>query len=111
MANALNCCVAPTSMEGLADTTLIVVTAGGGGGGGGAVTVSETAAFTPLALAVICAEPAAMPEAIPSVSPSELIAVTDATFRLELDQAKVTPDIALPYWSYPAALNSCVLPA
>ena len=45
--------------------TLIVVTAGGGGGGGGAVTVSETVAFTPFALAVICVDPPARPVATP----------------------------------------------
>ena len=57
-------------MVPFAEVTLIVVTVGGGGGGGGAVTVSETPALTPFALAVICVEPAAMPVATPSSLPA-----------------------------------------
>jgi hypothetical protein len=98
-------------MEAFADVTLIEVTTGGGGGGGGAVTLSETVALTFWALAVIWVEPAAIAVATPSFLPSELTAVTEAAFGLELDHVNTIPDIALPYWSNPTAPNSWVLPA
>ena len=84
-------------MEEFAETTLMVVTVGGGGGGGGAVTVRVAIVLTPFAQALICVDPAAKPVAIPSVSPSEFTAVTDATIVLELYQAKVIPVITLLY--------------
>ena len=84
-------------IEVFADVTLIEVTAGGGGGGGGAVTVRGTVALTPFALTVIWVEPAVMPAATPSFLPSELTAVTEATFGLELNHVKATPDIGLLY--------------
>ncbi len=75
----------------------MVVTVGGGGGGGGAVTVRVAVMLTPFADALICVDPAAKPVAIPSVSPSEFIAVTDAADVLELYQSKVMPVITLLY--------------
>lgn len=55
------------------------------------MTVSETDALLPLALAVIVAVPADIPFASPVLS-------TVAALP-ELEKAKVTPDMALPCWS------------
>ena len=60
-----------------------------------AVTVSETDALFPLALAVMVAVPADMPFASPVLS--------TVAAPLELKKVKFTPAMALPFWSVATA--------
>ena len=80
---AVNCWVAPSSIDGEDGLTVTVFTVGGGGGGGGSVTVNIAEPDTPPAIALIVVDPASSAVA----SPVEL---TVATEVLVLSHVKLT---------------------
>jgi len=80
--------VAPATIDADVGATVTVVTTGGGGGA--AVTVIADVPDTPDALAVIVAEPAAMPLTTP-------FEFTVATPALLVDHVTVCPLITLPF--------------
>jgi hypothetical protein len=94
---AVNCCVAPTRIDGDAGVTVMLATAG-------PVTVSVSAALvTPLAEAVICVVPALTPVATP-------LLLTVATPALLLVHVNVTPLTVVPLLFFAVAVNCWVAP-
>jgi hypothetical protein len=93
--------VAPTAIDAVAGATVTVVTTGGGGGT--VVTVTLDVPDFPAVVAVIVAEPAAIPATMP-------LALTAAALPSLLDQVTAWPSMTFPCASFTVAESEPVVP-